>query len=234
MAGAANALNQVLEKEYDILMDRTKNRPIAAGRMKISTGVLSAGISCIIAIVLLSTFNPLTVLLSMVSLISYAFLYTPLKRMSPLSVSIGAVPGALPVLIGCTAYDNTISPMALFLFAIQFFWQFPHFWAIGYNGFDDYKKAGFNLMPTNEFGNVDRSIGTSSIIYSLALVVTTLFAYFTEIINVGECIGILVFSFIYVLYSFRFKVSFDRPSALKLMFYSFLFLPAVLLISLIF
>ena len=123
-AGAASALNQAIEKDYDKLMPRTANRPVAAGRMTMSTAVLIAGIMSLIGIVLLSYFNSLTGFLGMISLISYAFVYTPLKRVSNVAVLWGGIPGALPIVIGCTAAQNgVLTPLAISLFAIQFFWQ---------------------------------------------------------------------------------------------------------------
>ena len=161
VTSAANALNQVLEKDFDILMTRTANRPVATGRMKASEAVMFAGLSCLLGIVVLATFNPLTALLGMLSLIIYAFVYTPLKRYSTLAVAVGAIPGALPVMIGATAFSGTLTLFAFCLFAIQFLWQFPHFWSIGYLGFDDYKKAGYKLLP-ERMGQIDRNLGISS------------------------------------------------------------------------
>ena len=146
VASAANAMNEVLEKDFDILMERTKNRPVATGRMKVSDAVMISGLLCLAGIVCLALINPITSFLGMISFVSYAFIYTPLKRYSTLAVPVGAVPGALPVLIGATACSGEITILGLVLFAIQFLWQFPHFWAIGYLGFEDYKKAGYKLV----------------------------------------------------------------------------------------
>jgi len=147
VTGAANALNQVFEKDYDILMTRTANRPVAAGRMKPTEGIIFAGLSCLVGILILASFNPITGLLGMLSLILYSFVYTPMKRISTVAVPIGAIPGALPVMIGVTAYEGRITMLALVLFVIQFLWQFPHFWAIGFLGYEDYAKAGYKLVP---------------------------------------------------------------------------------------
>ncbi|MEO6039081.1 MAG: protoheme IX farnesyltransferase, partial [Saprospiraceae bacterium] len=130
VTGAANALNQVLERDFDRLMPRTANRPVVTGRISVSTAVLWAGLMALGGITLLTVFNPLTGFIGTVSLMSYAFVYTPMKRSSPWAVVIGAIPGALPLIIGGVAYAGFITPMALMLFMLQFLWQFPHFWAV--------------------------------------------------------------------------------------------------------
>lgn len=228
VTGAANALNQVLEKDYDILMLRTSNRPVATGRMKSSEAVMFAGISCLVGISMLAAFNPITALLGMLSLILYSFVYTPLKRYSTLAVAVGAVPGALPVLIGATSFEGSISLFAFSLFVIQFLWQFPHFWSIGFLGFDDYKKAGYLLLPLNG-EQIDRNLGLSSMFYASLIVPVTLFMFFSLGVSAISTFLIVLFSLIYVYLSFDFHKKFDRASALKLMFFSFLYLPIVLI-----
>ncbi|MEM6318873.1 MAG: protoheme IX farnesyltransferase, partial [Bacteroidota bacterium] len=137
VTSSANALNQVLERDYDKLMKRTENRPLAAGRMSVSEAVIVAGISCLVGTALLSMFNAWTGLLGMVSMVLYAFVYTPMKRVSPMAVAIGAIPGALPLMIGCVAAQGGMTTLAVTLFVIQFLWQFPHFWAIAWLGDKD-------------------------------------------------------------------------------------------------
>ena len=148
--GAANTLNQVLEKDFDRLMKRTADRPLAAGRMKISDAVLAAGFMSLFGISFLALFNPWTAFFGTFALVSYAFVYTPMKRVSPGAVAIGAVPGALPTLIGCVAAQGELTALGLTLFAIQFCWQFPHFWSIAYLGYEDYSNAGYKLVPEAE------------------------------------------------------------------------------------
>lgn len=226
---SGNALNQVLEKDFDIHMTRTANRPVASGRMKSSEAVMFAGIACLIGISLLASFNPLTGLLGMLSLIIYSFIYTPLKRYSTLAVPVGAVPGALPVMIGFTAFENGISMLALSLFVIQFLWQFPHFWAIGFNSYGEYQKAGYKLLP-EVHGSIDRNLGLTSFFYSLLIFPVIVFIYLRLDGSLIGFVLMLLISVIYSLLSFDFHLKFNRPSALKLMFYSFLFLPATLFI----
>ena len=234
VTGAANALNQVLEKDYDKNMSRTADRPITAGRMKASEAVLFAGLSCLIGVSILAMFNPLTSLLGMLSLICYAFVYTPMKRYSTSAVAVGAIPGALPALIGCTAFEGTISIIGLGLFALQFLWQFPHFWAIGYLAFDDYQNAGYRLLPQDGEGKVERSLGKHATIYAGFMVPVVAMIYFMGSVSVLSSIIVMVTSLIYIGFSYNFHKNFDRKSGLKLMFYSFVYLPIILAAYLIF
>ncbi len=229
---AANTLNQVLERDYDAFMERTKDRPLAAKRMKVSDAVMFAGILSLIGVSALAFINPLTGLLGTLSMIIYAFIYTPLKRVSTVSVGIGAIPGALPVLIGCTAYSGTITLLGLLLFCIQFLWQFPHFWAIGYLAFDDYQKAGYKLLPESN-GQIDRKVGLHSFIYALLLIVCVFLLVNVPEISAAGILVCAVLSAIYSGYSLNFYVKHDRISARKLMFSSFFYLPLVLIALLV-
>ena len=232
---AANILNQVLERDFDGLMERTKNRPLAANRMKVSEAVLMAGLSMVTGIGMLAFINPLTALLGTLSLLSYAFVYTPLKRYSTASVAVGAIPGALPVLIGTCAFEGSLSVLGLTLFAIQFLWQFPHFWAIGWLSFEDYKKAGYKLLPINEEGNIDENIGLYSGIYALLLIPVCYLGFINEPrINLTMFILSIVLSVAYLVFCVMLQKKKDRKSALSLMFSSFFYLPLILLVYLIF
>ncbi len=163
---ASNGINQVLEREYDKEMERTKHRPLAAGRMKVSEAILISGIMLVLGVLFLAMTNPISVLLGTLAFILYAFVYTPLKRYSTLSVAVGAIPGALPVLIGTTVQSGELTLLGLTLFGIQFFWQFPHFWAIGVLAFDDYRNAGYKLLPITSSGTIDQNIGMYSALYA--------------------------------------------------------------------
>jgi heme o synthase len=228
VVSAANALNQVLEKEYDTMMERTSNRPLAANRMKSTEAVLFAGLSCLIGVSILALFNPLTALLGMLSMIIYAFVYTPMKRYSTLSVAVGAIPGALPVLIGATAFEGRLTLTALCLFVIQFLWQFPHFWAIGYLSFDDYKNAGFKLLPSYD-GVIDRNLGLSCTLYSLLIIPVVIFMYLRDAASLPSTVAVILMTLLYTYFSYVFHQRFDRSAALKVMFFSFFYLPIVLL-----
>jgi protoheme IX farnesyltransferase len=232
VAGAANALNQILEREYDRNMTRTENRPLAAQRMNISEALVIAGFMMLIGIACLSFIHPLCGLLGMLSLITYSFIYTPMKRFNTLSVAVGAIPGALPVLIGTIAFEGAITPFGLLLFAFQFLWQFPHFWAIGWLSFDQYKKAGFKLLPEKN-DKIDPSLGKNTLLYSLLFVSLVVFGWLTGFYLMLPAIFILGLTLWYAWKSFRFYKDFDRVSARKLMFSSFMIMPLIFIILLI-
>ncbi len=228
VTGAANALNQVLEKEFDRQMKRTADRPLAAGRMKDSEAVLAAGLMSLVGILLLALFNPWTAFFGMVALLSYAFLYTPMKRISPAAVIIGAVPGALPTLIGCAAAEGTLTLLALSLFTLQFLWQFPHFWSIGWLGFEDYQKAGYKMVPTLN-GKQDPSIGMQSLIYALFLVPVAFLPYYLGVSGLISAVLVGVLGVAYAGFAWNFYKKGNRKSALQLMFFSFFYIPVSLI-----
>ena len=226
VTGAANALNQVLEKDFDKLMKRTANRPLAAGRMTMSEGVIAAGFMSMSGIVLLALFNPWTAFLGMFAMVSYAFLYTPLKRITPAAVAVGAIPGALPALIGSTAAVGELSSLAFALFTIQFLWQFPHFWSIGWLGNEDYQKAGYKMVPLKN-GKVDRNIGLQSFAYAFILVPICFLPWYFGVTGILSCIIAATVSMGYAYFGWMFYRKMDKKSALSLMFYSFLYIPVV-------
>jgi heme o synthase len=229
-SGAASALNQVFERDFDKMMKRTENRPIAAGRMSISNGVLSAGILSLLGVSLLAVFNPLTAFLGMVSLILYAFVYTPLKRVSNISVTVGAIPGALPMVIGCTAaQDGRLTILAVVLFTLQFIWQFPHFWAIAWLADEDYKKAGFHLLPTKN-GTKDEQTGMQSIIYSLMLIPVSWIPFYMEVSGVTSAILLTILALVFAYFGWNLYRNCDRKAALAQMLYAIAYLPIALLI----
>lgn len=171
MVGASNAFNQIIEKDLDVLMDRTKNRPVPAGRMSVNTAFVIACSLTILGIAILYNINPKTAMFGAVSIFLYTSIYTPLKTKTPLSVFVGAFPGAIPFMLGWVAATDEFGIEAGTLFLVQFFWQFPHFWAIGWFLFDDYKKAGFFMLPT---GKKDKSTATQIILYTIWLIVASL------------------------------------------------------------
>lgn len=164
MVGASNAYNQVMEKDLDALMDRTKNRPVASGRMSTKTALGIAILFTILGLVTLFYINPQTAMFGGISIFMYVLLYTPLKTKTPLSVFVGAFPGAIPYMLGWVAATNDFGIEPGTLFMIQFFWQFPHFWAIGWFLFDDYKKGGFFMLPT---GKRDKGTAVQVILYTI-------------------------------------------------------------------
>ncbi len=233
ITGAANILNQILEREYDSLMTRTQNRPLASGRMKLSEAALFSGLLLLSGSLLLAMINPLTALLSMMSLVLYSFVYTPLKRYSTLAVAVGALPGALPVLIGTSAFSGTITLIGVTLFAIQFLWQFPHFWAIGWLSFEDYKKAGYKLLPVDEKGAIDKKLGLHAFIYAAILVPVSIYPFFIGELNFYIAIAVGIMGILYAIASLYFYLEQNRKAALRLMFSSFFYLPVVLILYLI-
>jgi protoheme IX farnesyltransferase len=171
MVGASNAFNQVIEKDLDALMDRTKNRPVPAGRMSTFSALIVASLLTIIGITLLYMINPKTAMFGAISIFLYTSVYTPLKTMTSLSVFVGAFPGAIPFMLGWVAATGDFGIEAGALFLIQFFWQFPHFWAIGWFLYEDYEKAGFFMLPT---GKKDKGTALQVILYTIWLVVASL------------------------------------------------------------
>ena len=227
VAGAANALNQVLERDFDKLMKRTANRPLAAGRMTVSEAVMAAGLLSILGLILLATFNPWASFFGVIALLSYSFLYTPMKRISPSAIAIGAFPGALPMLIGCVAFQGELTSLAFALFAIQFFWQFPHFGAISWLGFEDYQKAGFKFVASNN-GERDTTIGLQGFLYALCLVPIGLIPFLTGVTGITSAIVMGTLAVIYAWFGWNLYRSNDRKSAMVLMFSSFFYLPVAL------
>lgn len=228
---AANAFNQVLERDFDPLMERTARRPVAAGRMSVSTAVLIAGLLSIAGTVLLATINPLAALLGMIALLGYAFVYTPLKRYTVAAVFVGTIPGAIPAMIGTVAAEGVLTQLGWTLFAVQVLWQIPHFWAIGWLGFDDYQRAGFRLLPTTDDGERDPDTGLQALVCGLVLAGLVWLPYSTGAFTVlaaalSSALGLAYAYFGWGLYTGR-----DRPSALRLMFFSLAYLPLVFAIG---
>lgn len=172
MVGASNAYNQIIEKDIDALMNRTKNRPIPAGRMSKTNAFIVASILTVAGIAVLYSINPKTAMFGAISIFIYTSLYTPLKTVTSLSVFVGAIPGAIPFMLGWVAANNgDFGIEAGTLFLIQFFWQFPHFWAIGWFLYDDYKKAGIFMLPS---GKRDNTTALQILLYTVWLILASL------------------------------------------------------------
>jgi protoheme IX farnesyltransferase len=171
MVGASNVYNQIIERDLDVLMDRTKNRPLPAGRMTVSSAFILAIVLTLIGIAVLYIINPQTAMFGAISIFMYVSLYTPLKTKTPLSVFVGALPGAIPFMLGWVAATNDFGIEPGTLFMIQFFWQFPHFWAIGWFLFEDYKKGGFYMLPN---GKRDKGTAMQVVLYSVWTVLASL------------------------------------------------------------
>ncbi|WP_426431568.1 heme o synthase [Winogradskyella sp. HB-48] len=171
MVGASNAYNQIIERDLDALMDRTKNRPIPAGRMSVNTAFIIATAFTILGVLTLYSINPKTAMWGAISIFLYTSLYTPLKTKTPLSVFVGALPGAIPFMLGWVAARGEFGIEPGTLFAIQFFWQFPHFWSIGWFLYEDYEKGGFFMLPT---GKRDKGTAVQIIMYSIWTVLVSI------------------------------------------------------------
>ena len=175
MVGASNAFNQIIERDLDGLMDRTKNRPIPSGRMTVNTAFIIATVFTLAGITILYLINPTTAMFGAISIFVYVSLYTPLKTKTPLSVFVGAIPGAIPFMLGWVAATNQFGIEPGTLFMVQFFWQFPHFWAIGWFLYEDYQKGGFFMLPT---GKRNKGTAVQIILYTVWTMVTSLIPVF--------------------------------------------------------
>ncbi|MDB4098779.1 heme o synthase [Polaribacter sp.] len=171
MVGASNAFNQIIEKDTDAIMKRTQNRPLPTGRMSVNVALTIAIVFTVLGISILYSINPKSALFGAVSIFLYTCVYTPLKAVTPLTVFVGAIPGAIPFMLGWIAATNNFGIEAGFLFMIQFFWQFPHFWAIGWLQFEEYKKAGFNMLP---MGAKDRGAIKQIIFYTVIMILVSI------------------------------------------------------------
>jgi protoheme IX farnesyltransferase len=175
MVGASNAYNQIIEKDLDALMERTKNRPIPAGRMSVRTAFIIAVAFTLLGIATLYVINPRTAMYGAISIFLYTSVYTQLKTKTPLAVFVGAIPGAIPFMLGWVAARNDFGIEPGTLFAVQFFWQFPHFWAIGWFLFDDYKKGDFFMLPT---GKRDKGTAVQIIMYTVWTILVSIIPVF--------------------------------------------------------
>lgn len=231
VTGSANAINQVIEKDTDAMMKRTANRPIASGRMSTTEGWVFAVITGVGGVLILWHFNFLTAALSAFSLFVYALIYTPLKTVNSISVLVGAVPGALPCLIGWAAGNDDLSAGGWALFAIQFFWQFPHFWAIAWIAHKDYTAAGFKLLPSVEGPTKYSAI--QSIIYSLLLLPVGILPYLLGVSGLISLAIVLIANCFMVWQCIRLYREMTLQAARRVMFSSYIYLPIVLLALLI-
>ncbi|HZW62875.1 MAG TPA: heme o synthase [Flavobacteriaceae bacterium] len=176
MVGASNAYNQIIEKDLDALMDRTKNRPIPSGRMTVQTAFIIATVFTLLGVAILYAINPKTAMYGAISIFLYTCVYTPLKTKTPLAVFVGAIPGAIPFMLGWVAATNSFGIEPGTLFMVQFFWQFPHFWAIGWFLYDDYKKGGFYMLPTRKR---DKGTAVQIIMYCIWTLLASLLPLFS-------------------------------------------------------
>ena len=231
---AANGLNQIIEKENDGKMSRTSNRPIVEGRISVRDARVFCWITGFIGIFTLIAVGAsfLSVLLGGLSLVIYVFVYTPMKQVSPMAVMIGAIPGALPPWIGYAAIIPRLDELGLILFLIQFFWQFPHFWAIAWMLHDDYQKAGYWLLPTKS--GRDKRSAYQVLIYTVILIMVSMMPLMYGIASIKAISVILPLGLFFLFKAYRLFVTLEVSEAKKLLYASFLYTPIVFLSYILF
>ena len=223
---AANVINQIIEKDLDALMKRTNDRPLPSGRLSVNEAIFAAILMAGVAsYILFFEFNFRAGLLAVLSMLLYGFVYTPLKRVGPIAVAVGALPGAFPPMIGWVAATNHFGLEPGILFAIQFFWQFPHFWAIAWVLDEDYKKAGFNLLPSK--GGRDLNSAIQIMTYTLFLLPLCWVPYYLGMTGINSAVIALIFGVLFLAQTFQLMRHVTNKAAKQLMFGSFLYLPVV-------
>lgn len=226
ISGSSVIINQIKEVEYDKLMDRTKGRPLPTGRLSINEAWGFTILTSLVGLgLLIWQTNPITVGLSILSMILYSYVYTPLKRVGPIAVFVGAIPGALPPLLGWTAATGVVTYEALIIFGIQFIWQFPHFWAIAWVADEDYKKAGFKLLPSA--GKQDLNTAINIMTYTLFLLPLGLLPTYFGFTGITSGVVATLCGALFLSQTFLLMKDYSRRSALKIMFGSFIYLPIV-------
>lgn len=228
LAGASNAFNQIIEKEIDAKMKRTQNRPIPSGRMSVQMAFSIALSLLILGLVVLYSFNPKTAMFGAISVFLYTCAYTPLKTITPLSVFVGAIPGAIPFMLGWVSETGSFGIEPGVLFMIQFFWQFPHFWAIGWYMHDDYQRAGINMLPTGKPGN---ATALQIILYTLWTIVISVFPVLglsgALALSVPGAIAVVLAGFVLLWFGLALYRNQNQSNAKKLLIVSIVYITAI-------
>lgn len=228
VTGAANAINQVAEKDTDALMKRTASRPVASGRMSVDEASTFAVIAAVFGMFIIGIwFNWIAALISGFSLFLYGYVYTPLKKVHSISVLVGAVPGALPCLIGWAAGDPELGAGGWILFLLQFFWQFPHFWAIAWIAHEDYTKAGFRMLPST--GGQTKYAAVQSILYAILLIPIGVLPWAFGMTGMVSMVIVLLSNLVMLWFCINLFRNMDIKAARSVMFGSYIYLPVVLL-----
>jgi protoheme IX farnesyltransferase len=234
MVGASNIFNQIIERHLDALMERTKNRPIATGRMSVKVAFILASVLTLAGLSILYYINPRTAFFGALSIFLYTSGYTPLKTKTPLSVFVGAIPGAIPFMLGWVAATAKFGIEPGILFMLQFFWQFPHFWAIGWFLHKDYTKAGFNMLPT---GKRDKGTALQAILYSSWTILISVLPVldFTGSLKLSVVAAIIVVlvGLLMLYYAFQLFIKQTTEAARLLMLASVFYITAVQIIYVI-
>lgn len=225
VTAASNGSNQIWEREFDKLMRRTQKRPLPTGKMSLTEAYIVVIISLIVGTWMLYQLNFYSAVLGLLAYVMYVFMYTPMKRVSPWAVFVGAFPGAMPPLLGAVAETNAFGMVPGILFFVQFVWQFPHFWAIAWVSFDDYKAGGFTLLPSKT-GKTKNS-AFQICVYSLLLIPFTLLPWVMGLTGTLTLVIGSIASFLFFWYSYKLFLTCDDKDAKKVMFASFFFLPIV-------
>ena len=226
VSGSSVTINQIIEKEYDAIMNRTRNRPIPSNRLNKEEARIFSIITGVLGLAIIYFFTtPLAALLSFTSLVLYAFVYTPLKRIGSIAVFVGAIPGALPPLIGWSAASGVITYEAMIIFSIQFIWQFPHFWAIAWISDDDYKKAGFKLLPGG--GAKDLNTAINIMVYTLFLLPLGLLPTIFGLTGMTSAVVATFCGVLFLATTFSLMKDTSNQKARRIMFGSFIYLPIV-------
>ena len=234
MVSASNIFNQVIERDLDALMQRTKGRPLPMGQISVNNALVLGFTFVIAGLTFLYIISPLCAMLGAISIFIYACVYTPLKLITPLSVFVGAIPGAIPFMLGWVAATNELGVEALALFLMQFFWQFPHFWAIAWWQNDEYAKAGFKMLPT---GKKDKSTTFQIIFYSFWAIIMSIVPYFNVTgdlsLSTYGLVIVLMLGMFLLFYSFKLFKNSTTQNAKVLMYVSILYLTLVQIVYLI-
>ena len=228
MVGASNVFNQIIERDLDALMERTEDRPIPAGRMSVKFAFILASILTLLGVAILYSINPKTAMFGAISIFLYTSAYTPLKTITSLSVFVGAIPGAIPFMLGWVAATNNFGIEPGTLFMLQFFWQFPHFWAIGWFLDEDYKKAGFKMLPT---GKPDKGTAVQIILYTVWTIIVSIipvFGFTGELrLTIVGAIFVFLIGITMLYYAFQLFKKMTTKAARQLMLASVLYITII-------
>ena len=234
VVGSSNGFNQIIERRRDALMTRTSSRPLPSGAMTVNQALIICSFLSLLGLTMLYVINFRTAIFGLISMIIYLALYTPLKPITPLSVFFGAIPGAIPFMLGWVAVTNRFSIETGILFMIQFFWQFPHFWAIGWVSHDDYKNAGFKMLPT---GKRDNATAFQIVFYTIWMIIVSTLPYFsfTGKLSIGiySLILILVSGSLMLYQALKLMRYKDKQNAIRLMYASIFYLSFIQIIFVI-
>jgi len=225
ITGSSNGFNQVMERDLDKLMNRTANRPIPSGRMSVTQAIVISTIIGLTGLLLLFQLNYFSGILGLLALVIYVFLYTPLKRITPWAVFVGAFPGAIPPMLGVVAVTGEFNLLVGIMFLIQFVWQFPHFWAIAWVLDEDYARAGFSLLPSK--GRKNKASAFQIMAYSFLMIPVGILPWFLDFTGDVSLILGTIAGLWFFLVAYRLNLNLEDKSARALMFASFIYLPII-------